>query len=106
MVQNTTTKASGAGLLNEKPQNVDPPQYTDQELRYWGALKQRLIEIRNERENPHDAFDGLTYTQFVEENRKAANTFVKPRENKQESTFVSGTTRQKLYFYLATVHNL
>lgn len=87
-------------------QDVERPDYSDKEQTYLGGLQRRLLDARNTRERKWDEFDGMSYTKYCEENRKGANSYIKPRENEAETNFVTGTTRDKLLAILSYVINL
>lgn len=80
--------------------------YDEEQKTHLEALQLRLETARTMRDQPHDEFDGMTYLERVEANRKGANTYIPPKENKQDTTLVTGTTRQKLLTFLAAVNNL
>jgi hypothetical protein len=54
----------------------------------------------------HDEFDGMTYPEYCESNRKLANAYISPKKNKQDTTYVTGTVRQKLTAILSLLNNL
>jgi len=90
----------------KKKHGVDTPFYSPEELKYIHNLRAKLATARNVREGTHDEFDGMTYTQRCEANRKGAQTFITPKKNKEDTTFVTGTTRQKIFVILNALHNL
>jgi hypothetical protein len=93
-------------LLETAPPPIPTPNYSDEEQVYIGKLKERLHKARVQRDRAHDEFDGMTYLQFCESNRKGANTYVEPKRNKTDTNFSSGTIRQKLFTYLASINSL
>lgn len=82
------------------------PAYTDAERTYLKNIKQRLTVAKEMRSHQFDEFDGMTFSQYCESNRKTANTYIEPKKNKEDTNFVSGTIRQKMFAYLAAVNNL
>lgn len=80
--------------------------YTDDEKTYLSNLQKRLVRARDARDVPRDEFDGMTYVRYCEENRKLANSYIKPRQNKEDTNYQSGTIRQKMMAVLASVNNL
>lgn len=85
---------------------IKPVDYSADELIYRGRLLTEMMDARNARENPHDEFDGMTYTEYCESNRKLANAYITPKRNKQDTSYVSGTVRQKLTAMLSFINNL
>jgi len=80
--------------------------YTPKQKEYLDSLNKKFKNAKDQRDIAHTEFDGMTYLQYCESNRKGANTYVEPKKNKQDTTFVSGTIRQKLFTYLAAISNL
>ena len=66
----------------------------------------RLEQAQIQRDRVHDEFDGLTLAQYYDANEKGANTYIPPKKNKEDTNFVSGTIRQKLFSYLSYVNSL
>jgi hypothetical protein len=87
-------------------QGVEEPKYSHQEQQYRQWLLERLERARNVRESPHDEFDGRSYTDHYIANFKAANSYIKPRENPEDSNIVTGTTREKKNAVVSAVLNL
>lgn len=85
---------------------IAAPKYSAEEQNYINARVVEMVMARNVRETPHDEFDGMTYIQRCEANRKDANTFIRPRRNKEDTNYVSGTVRQKINTYLSYLQNL
>ena len=92
----------------ESDQDTDIQQvaYSPEEKIYYGNLLKRIKDAKDQRDRSHDEFDGMTYLQYVESNRKGANTYIEPKKNKEDTNFQSGTVRQKMFTYLAAVLNL
>jgi len=88
------------------PTPAEPATYTTDEALYLGHLRQRMATARDLRENKHDEFDGMTYLQRCEWNRKGANTFIAPKKNKGDTTFVTGVTRNRMVQLHSYVSNL
>lgn len=81
-------------------------KYSPKEIEFIARDRARMATARNMRENAHDEFDGMTYSQRCEANRKGASAYIEPKKNKEDTNFVTGTTRQKLTLYLAVLNNL
>lgn len=92
--------------FKEAGKEIEKIEYDEKEISYRGQLLQDFWTARNARENPHDEFDGMTYTQYCESNRKLANAYIEPKKNKEDTTFVSGTIRQKMVALLSLLNNL
>lgn len=74
---------------------VVAPVYSAEEAQYRDFLLRVLEQDRNNREQPHDEFNGMSYTQRYVENFKAGNSYTPPRKNPEDTSIVTGTTREK-----------
>ncbi len=89
-----------------KQELIDRPTYSFDEDIYLGELKKKLELARDMRDATHDEHDGMDYVSNYEANERAANTFIPPKKNKEDSNFTSGTVRQKLFTLLSALINL
>lgn len=80
--------------------------YSEDEKKYWQYLCQKLADARSEREQNHPEFDGMTYTQYYESNRKKDLSYIPPKKNRRDVRIVSGTTREKDTTLLSSVLEL
>jgi len=85
---------------------VEQPPYAAEESQYREFLLQRMEDARNIRESPHDEFNGKTYTERYVDNFKAANSYSPPRKNPEDTSIVTGTTREKKLAVINSVVNL
>jgi hypothetical protein len=92
--------------LLEEIQDVGVPEYSESEIKYLGALQDRLEQARNQREQKHDELDGMTYSQYWQSNERWVNTYIKPKEHKDENNYTSGLIRHKLFAFLAELIGL
>ena len=94
-------------LLEEKQQEIiERPDYNPQEETYLKGLKSRLETARNNRDTQHEEFDGMDYSSYYYLNERLANTFIAPKNNREDSNFQSGIIRTKLLALLSSVVNL
>jgi len=93
-------------LLKEKEQIVDRPIYSETEQEYIKGLRKRLESARDARDMAHPEWDNMDYTTYYEENERLANTFIKPKINKEDTNYQSGTIRQKVFALLSALVNL
>ncbi len=92
----------------EEVNRVEPPKLElnpEQEI-YMGNLRRRLTRAKDRRDTTHDFFDGMSYIQRCEQNRKIANSWIRPKENKQDTAFTTGTARDKLQALLSAINNM
>ena len=99
-------KEKDSVLLVEKDEVVEAPDYSDSEEIYIKNLQKRLTEAKDQRDAPHEEFDGMSLSQYYEENERRANTMIKPAKNRGDVTFESGTLRNKMMAFLASYQGL
>lgn len=99
-------KQQDTPTIKPEKKALSPYDYSDDEKDYFSYLRRKLEDAQTERDAQHDEFDGMSYLQYWESNEKAANSYIKPRSNKYESNFVTGTTRQALLALTARVNSL
>ena len=80
--------------------------YTDEQREYLSALQKRMTTARDARDQARVEFDGMTYVKYCEENRKLANSYIQPKQNREDTNYQSGTIRQKMFSVLASINNL
>lgn len=93
-----TTKA-------EDPKDIRKPEYSPDEYIFRKILIQRLESARDQRDNNHVEFDGMTYKEYWQSNAKASNSFLSPKINKQDVRVTSGTTHEKKNTLLSSLLN-
>lgn len=89
-----------------KIEPAEVPNYDEDEQKYLGNLQKRLEQTKNLREQPHPEFDDMTYTQYWQKNEDLANIKIKPKINKQDIQFQTGTLRTKLFAFLSSLLGL
>ena len=82
------------------------PTYLDTEKSYLDRIKLEIQHAINQRDTKHDEFDGMSYQEWWESNERAANSYIPPKKNKEDTNVVTGTTREKITAILAAVQNL
>lgn len=93
-------------LLEKIEEVIDPPKYSTEEETYLSGLRKRMEIARNNRDKGHEEFDGMSYVSNYDLNERLANTFIAPKQNKEDTNFQSGTIRQKLFALLSPIINL
>ena len=93
-------------LLEDKTLGVEVPDYSETELKYRSALLGEFDIDLSAREQEHVEFDGMTYTEYWDDNEKKGNTFIEPKKNKEDTPYQTGTSRNKLMALLAGLNNL
>lgn len=93
-------------VLTEEKEEIKNPEYSPEEELYIGELRQRMETARNDRDKQHPEFDGLDYVTNYELDERWANTQLQAKKNKEDTTYQSGTVRQKLFALLSALLNL
>ena len=99
-------KKEKSPVIEELQDIVEKPNYSEEEQKYIQGLRKRMEEAQEQRDKGHNEFDGMDYITYYESNEFLANTFVKPKINKEDSNFQSGVIRQKLFALLSALLNL
>ena len=79
--------------------------YTDAEVEYRDYLLDRLTTARDQREEEHIQFDDMGYAEYYDTNAKAANSYLKAKENEEDTRIVTGTTQEKELTLLSAILN-
>lgn len=91
--------------IEEAQKAIQQVKYNDDEKQYRSYLIDRLTTARNQRDCPHPEFDGQTYLEYYETNKKAAQSFVRPKDNRSDTRIVTGTTEEKTGTLLSAILN-
>ena len=75
--------------------NIVPIVYTPEEIKVRSELIKVCTAACDERERLHNEFDGATYSQNYDTNKKADMSFIPPKVNKDDKRIVTGITREK-----------
>jgi len=89
----------------QKQLNYTTVQYTDEELNYRKFLVNRLVTARDRRNENFTEFDDMDYATYYEGNKKAAESYIRPKKNKQDVRVVTGTTQEKTQTLLSALLN-
>lgn len=94
-------------IFNEDiPEEVKPPKYSNDERDYLGRMQKRLEQAKLIHNEPRREFDNLTLAQYYWENEKGANTMLRPKKNRADVTYQSGTLEDKMMALLSAVQGL
>ena len=92
--------------MQDKDKQIIPAPYTEQEKEYRAKIIRMLQNCRDERDQQHPEFDGLTYLQYYDTNKRADLSYIPPKRNKEDFRIVTGTTREKDTTILSSVMEL
>jgi len=101
-----TAKILQSPLVEEPTDIFETPEYTPEHLTYLKNLRTRLESAKNLREQMFPEFDDMTYQQYWQKNEDLANTKIKPKVNRQDVLYNSGTLRTKLFAFLSSLQGL
>jgi hypothetical protein len=105
MADKNITNASADSVRLEDAKQYKRPPYTPDEEKYLGRLQAMLERARNARDTAHEEFDGMTFVESWQSEEKAANTFIAPKINPEDTNFQSGIQRDNLIQIIAQVIN-
>lgn len=84
---------------------VEAVPYNEEELAYRSKIIQRLEKAKRQRDATHPELDDMDYLTYYETNAKAANSYIPPKENKDDTRLVTGTTHEKTMTLLSAILN-
>ncbi len=101
------TKPLTDSIFNQDEiEEVKVPKYTIKEREYLGRLQKRLENARELHNMERREFDNMTLNQYYWENEKGANTMLRPKLNRGDVVYQSGTLEDKMMSMLASIQGL
>jgi len=79
--------------------------YSQLEKDYKAFLLKRFTLAKDERDKKHAEFDDMDYFTYYDTNRRAANAYIPPKKNLQDTRIVTGTTKEKEHTMLSALLN-
>jgi len=101
-----TATIPNSPLMEEPVEVFETPPYKEEHLIYLKNLRTRLESAKTAREQMFSEFDDMTYQQYWQKNEDLANTKIKPKVNRQDVLYNSGTLRTKLFAFLSSLQGL
>lgn len=89
----------------EETLEVKSVPYNEEEIAYRGKIIQRLERAKRQRDATHTELDDMDYLTYYETNAKAANSYIPPKENRDDTRLVTGTTHEKTTTLLSAILN-
>lgn len=89
----------------ETKRSVDAPNYSDDEKDFIALVSGQAEQSRSQREQSHVELDGMSYTEYWVSNAKAANSYLRPRRNREDVRITSGITEEKKDTLLSNILN-
>src|SRR3990167_6854393 len=71
-------------------------QLTPEEQEQYNRIVDRIVKARNQREQPGEELDGMSYEQAYQSNKRAAMTYLTPKKNDDEVRVNTGTTEKRI----------
>lgn len=79
--------------------------YSDEEREYRGDLIKKLILAKTARDASQSEFNDMSYIEYYDSNLRAANSYIPPKKNKEDTRVVTGTTEEKENTLLSAILN-
>ena len=70
-------------------------EYTPKELDYRDELIKKLNKANNQRNAEYTELDDMNYLTYYERNKKAANSYIPPKNDPEDTRIVTGITHEK-----------
>lgn len=91
--------------LEDSALAVESVPYNDEEVAYRSKLIRSLERAKRQRDTSHTELDDMDYLTYYETNAKAANSYIPPKDNKDDTRLVTGTTHEKTTTLLSAILN-
>jgi len=93
--------------LKDNQKNLQPefPDYSEEELLYRASLMKKLINAQTDRNTAHKEINDQNYQEYYDSNLKAANSYIPPKKNPEDTRIVTGTTEEKGNTLLSAILN-
>lgn len=79
--------------------------YSEEEASYRAGLIKKLTSAQIARDTSYPEFNDMTYSEYYNSNAKAANSYIPPKRNPDDTRIVTGTTEEKEGTLLSAVLN-
>jgi hypothetical protein len=81
------------------------PEYLPEEIVYRQELIKKMISSKNARDASHREFNDMDYRNYYDSNLRAANSYIPPKKNQEDTRVVTGTTEEKGNTLLSAILN-
>jgi len=81
------------------------PKWSKEEENYRSFLIDRLLKADNQRNHEYTELDDMSYETYYTENSKAANAYIRPKDNAEDKRITTGTTLEKEATLLSSILN-
>jgi hypothetical protein len=81
------------------------PDYDEKELIHRQQLIAKLIRAQEARNTNHREFNDVDYNSYYDSNLRAANSYIPPKKNPEDTRVVTGTTEEKENTLLSAILN-
>lgn len=89
----------------EMENKINFPDYTEDELEYRQMVIKRMVHAKNERDKPRREFNDMDYRNYYDSNLRAANSYIPPKKNPEDTRVVTGTTEEKSVTLISAILN-
>jgi len=79
----------------EKVEYKNPVNYNEKEIAYRGELIKKLNRANNQRIASYVELDDMNYLEYHSRNKKAANSYIPPKKDIEDTRIVTGITHEK-----------
>jgi hypothetical protein len=81
------------------------PDYSEEERAYRSDIIGKLTLMRAAYNSEHNELNGMNFQEYYDSNLRAANSFIPPKKNPEDTRIVSGTTEEKENTLLSAILN-
>lgn len=91
-------------IKEEEIKNLQP-DYKEEEIAYRADLIQKLTTADTAKNGPHQELNDMTHQEYYDTNVKAANSYIPPKKNLEDTRIVTGTTEEKENTLISSILN-
>lgn len=81
------------------------PDYSEEEIAYRQDLIQKLTTADTAKSTQHRELNDMTHQEYYDSNVKAANSYIPPKKNPEDTRIVTGTTEEKGNTLISSILN-
>ena len=91
--------------LERGKEQIAPPDYTPEEANYRNNLIGKLTTAKVAYNSEHRELNDMNFQQYYDSNLRAANSYIPPKKNPEDTRVVTGTTEEKEGALLSAILN-
>lgn len=100
-----TKKSSSSTIPDDEQEEILIPDYSPEEAAYRAMLIRDLTDARLQWNSAHRELNDMNGQEYYDSNLRAANSYIPPKKNPEDTRVVTGTTEEKGVALLSAILN-